>query len=120
MINLKYRASSLLQYCWVIGFTYVQLYNSFPNTLLKWMYQLTLPLLKVLDVLYFLSFHFTHCVGCMSHSGFNFYFLMANEVKYLFMLLCIGYPLSLDTFSGFLPPFFFFNFILFLNFTILY
>jgi len=41
----------------------------------------------------------------MSHGGFNFYFLMANEVEYLFMLLSIGYPLSLDAFSGFLPVF---------------
>ena len=53
----------------------------------------------------FLSFHFTHCVGCMSHSGFNFYFLMVNEVEYLFMLLSVDYPLSLDAFSGFLPFF---------------
>ena len=53
MIDLKYRGSSLLQYCWVIGFAYVLLYNSLPDTFPKWMYQFTLPVLRVLDVLYF-------------------------------------------------------------------
>jgi len=69
------------------------------------MYRLTRALLRVLDVLYFFSSRFTHCAGCMSHGGFNFYFLMANEVEYLFMLLSIGYPLSLDAFSGFFARF---------------